>query len=179
MMMLPLQRLLTRKAFRRGLLSVAVGLVLNGCAAKPESNALQAHDTTPDSIAKANEVNERSLFDVYQQWEGVPYRWGGETQSGVDCSAFVQIAFQDAWQIALPRTTQSQSKVGTQIASNEAHYGDLVFFRISRHSEHVGVYIGNQRFMHASSSKGVIISRLDNPYWASKFWQFRRIYRPN
>nr|WP_231894444.1 NlpC/P60 family protein [Vibrio tritonius] len=108
----------------------------------------------------------------------MPYRWGGNTQSGVDCSAFVQIAFQDAWQISLPRTTKSQSNTGKKINRKDAHYGDLVFFRINSTLEHVGVYIGNQRFMHASSSKGVIISRLDNPYWASKFWQFRRISRP-
>ena len=107
-----------------------------------------------------------------------PIVGGGNTQSGVDCSAFVQIAFQDAWQISLPRTTKNQSNTGKKINRKDAHYGDLVFFRINSTLEHVGVYIGNQRFMHASSSKGVIISRLDNPYWASKFWQFRRISRP-
>ena len=155
--------------------TMLLGIVLSGCASEPQEIPL----VTPQNQAhQLNERHEQTLFDVYQQWEGVPYRWGGNTQSGVDCSAFVQIAFQDAWQISLPRTTKNQSNTGKKINRKDAHYGDLVFFRINSTLEHVGVYIGNQRFMHASSSKGVIISRLDNPYWASKFWQFRRISRP-
>ena len=159
----------------RCLSAIVLGIGLSGCAS--QSN-LSAYITPINQPTQSNLRHEQKLFEVYQQWEGVPYRWGGQTQSGVDCSAFVQIAFQGAWKITLPRTTKSQSQAGKQIKRREAHYGDLVFFRINRNLEHVGVYIGNQRFMHASSSKGVIISRLDNPYWASKLWQFRRVPRP-
>lgn len=121
---------------------------------------------------------ETSLFSVYQQWQGVPYRLGGTSKAGIDCSAFVQIAFQDAWQHSLPRTTRLQSQQGQAIRYRDAQYGDLVFFKTSRSTRHVGIYLGNQYFMHASTSQGVIISRLDNPYWASKLWQFRRINNP-
>ncbi|TKG10403.1 C40 family peptidase, partial [Vibrio lentus] len=76
---------------------------------------------------------------------------------------------------ALPRTTKDQSQQGKEIAYEQAISGDLVFFKTSPKVRHVGVYLGNKQFLHASTSKGVIISRLDNPYWASKFWHFRRI----
>jgi cell wall-associated NlpC family hydrolase len=85
------------------------------------------------------------------------------------------VAFQDALQLSLPRTTKQQVRVGSELDYSEAQIGDLVFFKTSRSVRHVGVYVGNKQFMHASTSKGVIISRLDNPYWASKFWHFRRV----
>ncbi|EEZ00130.1 lipoprotein NlpC [Vibrio sp. RC586] len=103
---------------------------------------------------------------------------GGVSKNGIDCSAFVQIAYRDAWQLDLPRTTQSQAQTGQKITYEQAQYGDLVFFKTSRTNIHVGVYLGDKQFMHASTSKGVIISRIDNPYWASKFWHFRRIENP-
>ena len=115
---------------------------------------------------------------VFKQWEGAPYQFGGTSKHGVDCSAFVQLAYRDATSVQLPRTTLKQSQIGTKINYELAESGDLVFFKTNRTTRHVGVYLGNRQFMHASTSKGVIISRLDNPYWASKFWHFRRVYNP-
>lgn len=152
--------------------------MVSGCVSSQRSNQAL---TTPNQQAPQQFVTEQiaakeaSFFSIYNQWQGVPYRLGGTNKSGIDCSAFVQIAYRDAWKLPLPRTTTSQSKIGENINYNKAKYGDLVFFRTSRTTKHVGVYLGNLRFMHASTSKGVIISRLDNPYWASKFWQFRRV----
>ncbi len=138
--------------------------LITGCTS-PSSNV----DISSDA------QKEASFFTFYNQWQGVPYRFGGNDKGGIDCSAFVQIAYREAWRISLPRTTAAQSKIGENVDYSAAKYGDLVFFKTSQTSNHVGVYLGNQRFMHASTSKGVIISRLDNPYWASTFWQFRRI----
>ncbi|WP_428773527.1 NlpC/P60 family protein [Vibrio sp.] len=117
----------------------------------------------------------RQLLEVYQQWQGTPYKLGGSSMAGVDCSAFVQNAFQQSFALMLPRTTERQANLGQQINYQQAQSGDLVFFKTSRKVRHVGIYLGGRQFMHASTSKGVIISRLDNPYWADKFWQFRRV----
>ena len=89
--------------------------------------------------------------------------WGGSTKRGIDCSAFMQTAFLDAYGVELPRTTSEQRYLGRQIQKHELRKGDLVFFR---RNNHVGVYIGNNQFMHASSSQGVTISSLDEDYWA-------------
>ncbi|ENM5787159.1 C40 family peptidase [Vibrio metoecus] len=148
-------------------------LFLVGCGSTPSSE--------PDSSSLTPDLSDRSFpsfSSVFTEWRGVPYQFGGNNKNGIDCSAFVQIAYRDAWQLSLPRTTESQAQTGQLIKYEHAQYGDLVFFKTSRTNIHVGVYLGNKQFMHASTSKGVIISRIDNPYWAAKFWQFRRIENP-
>ncbi|WP_285400856.1 MULTISPECIES: C40 family peptidase [unclassified Vibrio] len=143
-----------------------------GCSSSPDFDAQPAKNTTLSPVEKQT---TRAYMSVYNEWQGVPYRFGGTSVNGVDCSAFVQIAVLNATQQALPRTTLDQSKQGIEIAYEQAKSGDLVFFKTSPKVRHVGVYLGNKQFLHASTSKGVIISRLDNPYWASTFWHFRRI----
>ncbi|EKO3825870.1 C40 family peptidase [Vibrio harveyi] len=119
--------------------------------------------------------DNQDLYQFYNEWEGTPYRLGGTKKSGIDCSAFVQKAFVEAYKMSLPRTTRQQSKQGVEMSWSDAQQGDLVFFKTKRSTYHVGIYLGNKQFMHASTSKGVIISRIDTPYWASKFWQVRRV----
>ncbi|CAM2938236.1 NlpC/P60 family protein [Vibrio ordalii] len=155
---------------------VGLTILLMACSSISSVEVERADVSNEEIEAVAN--NQDSLGILFQRWQGVPYRLGGETLNGVDCSAFVQIAFKDTWQIPLPRTTRSQSQTGFEVNYQNAQRGDLVFFRTSRTSNHVGVYLGDKKFMHASTSKGVMISRMDNPYWASKFWQFRRIISP-
>ncbi|MFC3023995.1 C40 family peptidase [Vibrio zhugei] len=145
---------------------------LSGCNTTPSASSPPETRTT---INQESLSQPRPLNQFYEKWRGVPYRWGGTTPTGVDCSALVQIAYEKTWQVALPRTTKQQSLVGKRIAPSHARYGDLVFFHITKNEKHVGLYLGKQRFIHASSSKGVMISRLNNPYWAARFWQFRHI----
>lgn len=115
-------------------------------------------------------------FDgVYHNWKGTPYRYGGSSKKGIDCSAFVQVGYSSVYQKLLPRTTLELVKKGKQVKRHAAKEGDLVFFRTGRNTRHVGIYLGNLEFLHASQSKGVIISRLDNPYWKRHFWQIRRL----
>ncbi len=141
--------------------------------------ALAGCSSTPTPIASSqiyyNEMDSSKFLAEFQKWQGVPYRLGGTSLNGVDCSAFVQAVFKDAYALALPRTTAQQVKYGQRVDYDEAQTGHLVFFKTGRSVRHVGIYIGNNAFMHASTSKGVVISRLDNPYWASTFWQFRRV----
>ena len=97
---------------------------------------------------------------------------GGTSKHGIDCSAFMQTAFLDAYGMELPRSTSEQRYLGRQIQKHELRKGDLVFFR---RNNHVGVYIGNNQFMHASTSQGVTISSLDEDYWSRTYTQSRRV----
>ena len=121
---------------------------------------------------KSGLIGDKALAQVYNEWGGTRYRMGGSTKRGIDCSAFMQTAFLDAYGVELPRTTSEQRSLGRQIQKHELRKGDLVFFR---RNNHVGVYIGNNQFMHASSSQGVTISSLDESYWARNYTQSRRV----
>ncbi|WP_423839552.1 NlpC/P60 family protein [Vibrio mytili] len=169
---------------RRIYLSLIICGLVTACSSAPKPNedttdvvsnhqAASSHHTTKNH--KQTLANNPDLLRFYNEWHGTPYRWGGTKKSGIDCSAFVQKAFVKAYQLSLPRTTRQQSKQGVKLSWEEAQYGDLVFFKTTRTNYHVGIYIGNKQFMHVSTSKGVMISRTDNPYWASKFWQIRRV----
>ncbi|MBW7982672.1 lipoprotein Spr [Enterobacillus tribolii] len=118
---------------------------------------------------------KNAISSVYAKWKGVHYRFGGSTKRGVDCSALMQHVFSDTVDMHLPRTTREQIKLGTRISKNELRTGDLVFFKTSRYQRHVGVYIGNNQFMHASKRKGVTISSLDNSYWVRHYESARRV----
>ena len=108
-------------------------------------------------------------------WAGTPHKLGGTSRSGIDCSALVQNVFQEVLSTSVPRTTELQSKVGKPVDMHEIQVGDLVFYKIRAGSRHVGIYVGNGEFFHASKSEGVTISRLSDPYWQRRFWQIRRI----
>ena len=118
-----------------------------------------------------------ALEAQYREWAGVPYREGGQNRRGIDCSAFVQLTLSERLGIAVPRTTSAQSRTGRPVAAAELTPGDLVFFRTGKgpHGNHVGIYAGDGQFLHASSSQGVTMSRLDNPYWSRTYRQARRV----
>ena len=115
---------------------------------------------------------DKQLANVYQEWAGTRYRLGGLTKGGIDCSGFMQTTFLKAYGLALPRSTSEQRHVGTKIEKSELKVGDLVFFRKNKH---VGVYIGGDKFMHSSTSRGVIIESLNDDYWARTYTQSRRV----
>ena len=117
---------------------------------------------------------EQTLRTDGPNWIGIPYRWGGTTRRGIDCSAFVQQYVRQNLGIELPRTTAGQRYEGVSIDKSELMPGDLVFFR-RRGIRHVGVYLSDGEFIHASSSRGVTISRLDSRYWSRHYWMSRRI----
>ncbi|NOG30810.1 glycoside hydrolase [Halomonas sp. TBZ9] len=120
----------------------------------------------------------QALLAQHQRWVGTPYRLGGTNERGIDCSALIQNVYRDTFNVQLPRTTRQQVKQGRQVDRSELQPGDLVFFNPPGVGRHAGIYIGSGRFMHASSSKGVMISRLDNSYWQRYYWQSRRTLEP-
>ncbi|WP_298715635.1 NlpC/P60 family protein [uncultured Oceanisphaera sp.] len=123
---------------------------------------------------KTRQASVRNLHQVYQRWRGVPYRFGGVDAEGIDCSAFTRTLYQEVYGMELPRSTYEQVTLGRPVSKKELQPGDLVFFRTGR-TRHNGVYVGDGKFAHASSSVGVTISRLDNVYWRSRYWQARRL----
>lgn len=115
------------------------------------------------------------LLKQYVEWHKTPYKMGGLSKRGVDCSGFVYITFRSQFGFTIPRTTESQVKIGTKVARDNLQVGDLVFFQTSFFYNHVGIYLGESKFLHASTSRGVIISSLNEQYWKKCYWTARRI----
>jgi len=153
----------------------------------PAENEISTEDWTSvekdaeisaELLGKWNSPNERRIFvRVVKGFLGTPYRWGGSTVRGIDCSAFVAKVYQ-FFDVQLPRTAREQSRMGVRIAKNELQEGDLVFFNTRRAFGHVGIYIGNNEFIHASSSRSsgnVRIDNLDKPYYNKRFIKAVRV----
>ena len=111
---------------------------------------------------------------LQQQWVGTPHRMGGATRKGTDCSGFVQHLYRDIFQQKIPRSTAQQIRAGQLVVKKQLRPGDLVFFRIPYKGPHVGIYLGREDFAHASTSKGVMISSLEDDYWRTSYWTARR-----
>jgi LysM repeat protein len=121
--------------------------------------------------------HERSLFiKVAKGFMGAPYRFGGSSVRGLDCSAFVRKIY-EFFDVSLPRTAREQAHVGKRVSRDELKEGDLVFFNTRRAFGHVGIYIGNNEFVHASSGgeRMVKIDTLDKPYYNKRFIKAVRI----
>lgn len=113
-------------------------------------------------------TNER-LITFLESWFGVPYKFGGETRTGVDCSAFTSMLMDSVYGIALPRTAASQFEMGMRVRREQLSQGDLVFFNTTGGVSHCGVFLANNKFVHAASSNGVTISDLDDIYYRKRF----------
>ncbi len=121
------------------------------------------------------------LARVVDSYLGIPYKWGGTTRAGMDCSAFTRAIFRETYGVELPRTSKQIYGVGRAIPQEQSlKPGDLVFFKNTYSGpgvSHVGIYLGNGRFAHASSSKGGTITPLDNPYFQPRYIGARRVER--
>lgn len=120
-------------------------------------------------------VVQQTLLRQLEAWRGTPYALGGTSRQGIDCSAFVQITLADRFQTPVPRNTEQQVQAGFEVDRWQLTPGDLVFFRTGRSSGHVGMYVGSKWFLHASTSAGVTLNSLDEPYWRGRYWAARRV----
>ena len=117
----------------------------------------------------AEEVKNTKMFEFIDDWYGTPYRLGGTTKKGIDCSAFSQFLFASVYGLSIPRTAREQYSLTNRISRTELKEGDLIFFNTRGGVSHVGIYLQNNKFVHASTSGGVMISDVFDEYWARKF----------
>ena len=117
----------------------------------------------------AEEVKNTKMFEFIDDWYGTPYHLGGTTKKGVDCSAFSQFLFASVYGLSIPRTAKEQYNLTSRISRTQLNEGDLIFFNTRGGISHVGVYLQNNKFVHASTSGGVMISDIFDEYWAKKF----------
>lgn len=159
-----------RLALLCALVTIIVVGHLQGCGGIPtKETATVGSDAESDSVRKA------ALYRQYGEWRGTKYRLGGLDKAGIDCSGFVYLTYRSKFGISLPRTTRYQSVQGTEVSRQALRPGDLVFFKTGAGKRHVGIFVEKRRFLHASATKGVMLSSLDNSYWAAKYWTARRI----
>jgi cell wall-associated NlpC family hydrolase len=121
-------------------------------------------------------IREKMLMEIIK-YLNTPYKYGGNTKDGMDCSAFTQILFKDVFNISLERSARLQFNQGREVsAKNELIFGDLVFFNTRKRVKpgHVGIYIGDNLFAHASTKKGVTITSLDYEYYSRTYMGARR-----
>lgn len=136
---------------------------------------LDVFNTKSNYTSKQIKIND-NLYDFYTNWEGVRYKLGGSTKNGIDCSGFVHKALKEKFNLDVPRNTIELSQMGKSIGKNELQMGDLVFFRTGR-TNHVGIYIEDGKFMHASTKIGVTISELESDYFAKSYWKAQRVFK--
>ena len=127
-------------------------------------------------LGKWSNLEERSLLvRVVKTFLGVPYKLGGSTLKGIDCSALVKKVY-EIFNIQLPRTAREQFAAGKRVAMDQLEEGDLVFFRRRGNSAHVGIYVGDNQFVHASSySREVRVDYLNTPYYSQRFLRGVRV----
>ncbi|MEX1063087.1 MAG: NlpC/P60 family protein [Balneolaceae bacterium] len=173
------------KSIPAGLLIAAAVLVstLSACgvtgrtapAANTGSVTAAGPESAPAGTSRSLTTVQKKLYQVHEEWRGTPYVLGGSDYNGVDCSSFIQIVFTRHFDVDMPRNTRQQIREGRGVRRNSVRPGDLIFFRTTRRDLHVGIAVNRSEFVHASTSAGVMISDMNERYWASRFLGVRRV----
>ncbi|MFM2206027.1 MAG: hypothetical protein RL213_2 [Bacteroidota bacterium] len=125
-------------------------------------------------------ISEPMLFETVGRWLGTPYKYAGDSKKGIDCSGFASMVYRNVYSLQLEGGSSEIYQHAAPVSKDSLREGDLVFFKIrpSRIS-HVGVYLGDNKFAHASVHAGVIISDLDEPYYRQRFYKGGRFNSAN
>ncbi|MGY6561543.1 MAG: C40 family peptidase [Luteibaculaceae bacterium] len=151
---------------------------LSSCSSKKNLAAVGSTDTNPYKEYKPSEVNfsNKKLEQFTKSWYGTPYKFGGMDKKGTDCSGFTHLLLKEVYGLEAPRNTRDLADQAKAISTKKLKEGDLVFFNIAgKKTSHVGVYIQNDKFVHASTKAGVTISSLQNPYYKKHFAKAARL----
>ncbi len=143
-----------------------------GCYVMPSSSL------TPTAIAPSLPEMGRDanrLRKVAESWLGVPYNFGGQSRSGIDCSGFVRQVYSEAYGIRLPHNSSAIHGLGKSVERDDLQPGDIVFFKNFGFIDHSGIYMGKNFFIHSASSVGVAYSSLDAPYFRGHYAGARRM----
>jgi lipoprotein Spr len=167
-----------------------IALFFSGLAVQAQTKVTptQPADKAPDeqeSLAKdylsqimgvaLSATSNMKLFHFVYDWIGTPYRFGGDSRRGIDCSAFTKELYSEVFNLDIKRSSRDIFSMVSPVSKDELKEGDLVFFKIhSRRISHIGIYLGNNRFAHASS-RGVAISSLDDSYYSRYFYKGGRL----
>lgn len=123
-----------------------------------------------------NNISNTALYSFIDEWYGVPYKYGGKDKKGIDCSNFTSTLYKNIYHKAL---TGSSSSIFTQckeVPKKDLKEGDLVFFKIEKDDiSHIGIYLQNNKFVHATTKKGVMINDLDEAYYKKYFYKAGRL----
>lgn len=155
-------------------------LIFIGCQTHPRyRKGGEERPGVVENLDKTRTTEDKLKFGlILQSYLGKPYKGTSKYDPGLDCSHFTSQVYKKYNSTILPRTARDQYKEGTSVHFQYLKYGDLVFFKTDgRTISHVGIFVGEHRFIHASSSRGVIISSLREKYWADHYFGARRIIK--
>ncbi|RZJ64013.1 MAG: glycoside hydrolase [Flavobacterium sp.] len=169
--------------------TIAIALLISALSVQAQTKSIPtpaaAETEEQESLAKTylsqimgvalSATSNLKLFEFVHDWVGTPYRFGGNTRRGIDCSAFTKEMYSKVFNLTIKRSSRDIFSMVNPVRKDELKEGDLVFFKIhSRSISHVGVYLGNGRFAHASN-KGVAISNLEEGYYNRYFYKGGRL----
>ncbi len=173
------------RVVRRFIASVLAALALAGCstkrkAATPAVTPVQRPGVTiaPEQAVPSTSQQVKELLAEARKWLGTPYSYGGHSRKGTDCSGMIMELFLKIYNIRMPRSSAMQQEYSRPVKFADMKPGDLVFFATGSNKKrvsHVGLYIGDNRMIHASSSKGVMESGLSERYWTRTFHSSGRV----
>ena len=154
-----------------------VALLLIGCTPYPRYRVGGVETAQRAVQQEGMSTNDNIRFGyILQSYLGRPYTGRSKYIEGVDCSFFVSDVFRKYDSTELPRTVKDQFNTGGNVPYRQLRYGDLVFYKTERNRvSHVGIYVGDGRFIHASTSRGVIITAMNEKYWSQRYVGARRI----
>ncbi|MCB9173125.1 MAG: C40 family peptidase [Flavobacteriales bacterium] len=162
------------------IITILLLVVLISCKGtkKASTNNVELDKTTVELQNKyadilkvdAKAVQNIKLYQFVDEWVGVQYKYGGTSKSGVDCSGFCNVLYNNVYSKTLPRTSSEIAKQLQKVPKGSLAEGDILVFDIEgKRNSHVGVYLANSKFVHASTSSGVIISSLEHPYYQKAY----------
>jgi cell wall-associated NlpC family hydrolase len=165
------------------LLIVFLGLIMTGCGPQPRfTSATPEERRSPNKAEEQSARKDKSKIDkakmgrIIESFLGVPYQYGGDTKSGMDCSGLVRQVYRQYAGFNLPGSTKKLYQLVKKVDQDDLAYGDLVFFSDGWFSvSHVGIYVGQGQFVHSAKSSGVIVSSLDENYYKRRYRGARRV----